>query len=60
MLRKAQSMESKKISSVCLQGKYSFVSSLRKRSYCTTIVKPTSTPIMMPRRQEAKTSRRAS
>ena len=60
VLKKAQSKDRMKISKVYFHGKKSFVSRLRNKSCYFTIVKPTSTPMQMPSRQEAKTRRRAS
>ena len=60
MLRKAHRMESKKISSVCFHGKYSVVCRPRNKSYCSTIVKPTRTPMKIPSKHEANTKSRAS
>ena len=60
VLRNAQRIDKTKISKVCFHGKNSFVWRLRNKSYWMTIVMPTKTPIMIPKRLEAKTRRSAS
>ena len=60
VLRKAQRMESTKISRVCFHGKKNLKVEFKNKFYCITIVTPTSTPMKTPMRQDARTRSKAS